>query len=293
MPKPALFLAAAVALVLAAPLGAGEPINERRPLNGDATLSVKNLAGVIEVTAWDRKELQLTGTLGGNAEGLEITGDARQLSIETRYPRRTRGGPQDSELRLQVPAGVALELETVSADIRVSGTRGPVRASSVSGDVRLDVAAPRVDVSTVSGDLRLRAPSTRTTLASVSGDIAVRGPRGTLDAETVSGDLAIEGGPFRELKVESVSGDLMLGVSLDEGATLAAETLSGEIDLRLPAATSAALSMKTFSGELSNGFGGDGSGDRRSADYRLGAGKGRIRLNSFSGDIAVGRSESR
>ena len=289
-------LTAALLMTSAIPALAAEAINERRPLNADATVSVKNLAGVIEVQAWARSEIQISGWLGEDAEQLEISGDAKRLSIEARYPRKMRGGVEDTELRLQVPAGVALQLEAVSADIRVSGVRGPIAASSVSGDVQMDVASRQVSANTVSGDLKLRAPSAQTRLASVSGDLEASGGVGTLAAETVSGEMRISGGPYREVKVESVSGDLNLGLTLEEGATLSAETLSGAIDLRLPATPNAKLTMKTFSGDLHNGFAaspaGD-TGDRRQLDVPLGNGRGGIRLNSFSGDIQIDRADRR
>ncbi len=267
---------------------AGGAINERHPLNAGGQLSVKNLAGSIEVKAWDRNEVQLSGWLGEDVEKLEVSGDASRLSIEVRYPRKMRGGVEDTQLQLQVPVGVTLDLEAVSADVRVSGTRGPVKASSVSGDVSLDVGSARVEANSVSGNVKLRAPSTDTRLASVSGDLRADGTRGSLKAETVSGEVEISGGPFAQLGAESVSGDLVLGVNLDEGAALTAETLSGDIVLHLPKVPNARLVMKTFSGSLENRFGPAVEDDRRSYDHALGAGKGSIKLNTFSGDIEVG-----
>lgn len=279
--------AALLLLVASAASWAGTPINERRPLEADGRVEVKNLAGVIEVKAWDRKEVALSGSLGAQVEKLEISGDARRLSIEVRYPRRLRGNVEDTQLLLQVPAGAVLDLEAVSADIRVSGTRGAISAESVSGDVSLDVGSTSVEASTVSGNLKLRAPATRTTLSSVSGDLHASGGRGELRAETVSGDLEVSGGPFAQLALESVSGDLQLDVGLEDTAEVSAETLSGEIRLRLPATPDARVTMKTFSGELSLSPGPGLGEDRRSHEHTYGRGRGRVQLNSFSGDIAV------
>lgn len=279
----------AVALLVAGTAAtAATPINERHPLNAGGRLSVKNLAGSIEVKAWDRNEVQLSGWLGEDVEKLEVSGDAASLAIEVRYPRKMRGGLEDTALQLQVPAGVVLDLEAVSADVRVSGMRGPIKASSVSGDVSLDVGSSKVEANSVSGNVKLRAPATETRLASVSGDLHADGLRGTLKAETVSGEVEISGGPYAELSAESVSGDLVLGVEVSDGANLSAETLSGDIVLRLPKSPNAKLTMKTFSGELRNGFGPAVDEDRRSYAHSYGGGKGVIRLNSFSGDIDIG-----
>lgn len=266
----------------------GTVINERRPLNVDARLVVKNLAGLIEVKSWNRAEVQLSGRLGDDVEKLEIKGDAKDLLIEVRYPHKMRGGVDDTDLHLMVPAGVSLDLEAVSADLRVSGIRGDLKAASVSGDLQLDVGSSRINASSVSGSVDLLAAATDVQLTSVSGDLRAKGLRGTLKAETVSGDVDIAGGPFSSVSAETVSGDVTLALSLGEAADLSAETLSGHLSLRLPQAPDARLIMKTFSGDLSNRFDRSGDEDRRRYDRKLGNGKGTIRLNSFSGDIEVG-----
>jgi len=282
------FAMAATLLACVPAWAEGSIINERRPLNADAQLVVKNLAGVIEVRGWDRAEIQLSGRLGDDVEKLDISGDADELRIEVRYPRKMRGGVDDTDLHLRVPAGVSLDLEAVSADLRVSGVRGAVKAASVSGDLRLDVGSSRVIASSVSGSVDLRSAATDVQLTSVSGDLRAMGLRGALKAETVSGDVDIIGGPFSNLSAETVSGDVKLALSLSDAAEVSAETLSGNLSLRLPQAPDARLIMKTFSGDLSNRFDLSSDEDRRRYDRKLGNGKGSIKLNSFSGDIEVG-----
>src|SRR5579863_5370909 len=142
------------ALLLSAPAAwCGEPINEQRALNADARISVNNIAGEISVQAWDKNQLSLTGELGSGADKLEITGDASALNILVKMPKKSSA--EDSRLLLRVPAGVSVDLQGVSADVKVQGLRGAVSVNSVSGDVRLDVASAKVNAQTVSGDLYL------------------------------------------------------------------------------------------------------------------------------------------
>jgi len=287
----------AAVLLLAVMAGAAAPaseagsrtaINETRALAADGKLSINNVAGTIVVRGWDRNEVAISGTLGENVEKLDISGDDRSLSVVVRYPHRTHGNVDDTELELRVPARAQLSIDAVSADVRVSDSSGDIDAKSVSGDVQLTVGSGRIKASTVSGDLDVRAPSYQTTLNSVSGDLTASGVRGDLSADTVSGDLSLDGGRFKTLKLQSVSGDLNLQLELDDGGTLNAETLSGDIALRLPKTTDAKLAMKTFSGELRNGFAGDrGDGEAHNLTTTLGGGKGQIDLHSFSGDIDV------
>ena len=285
LPYPA--MAAAALLLAAQSAWSGTPINEKRPLNANAKVSVNNIAGSIIVQAWDRNELSLTGELGEGSEKLEITGDAASLNIVVKLPKHSHNA-EDSLLQLRVPTGASLDLQAVSADIRVQGVRGAISVNTVSGDVNLDVASAQINAQTVSGDVHLRAAATKTRINSVSGDVTIGGASGDLKGESVSGNVDVEGGPFSELKLHAVSGDVHISGGLTDKGSMAVESLSGDIVLRLPGTPSAALVMKTFSGDLSSDFG-SSSGSDHNIETRLGDGKGSISLSSFSGDIDVRR----
>jgi DUF4097 and DUF4098 domain-containing protein YvlB len=261
-------------------------VNEHRPLKADARLMVSNIAGTIEVEAWDRNELSLTGTLGEDVEKLEITGDEKSLRIEVKVPEHGNFGSKDidSDLRLRVPAGVRLKASGVSADVRVHGLKGEIDVDSVSGDVEVDVASKALRAHSVSGDVRVSAPDATADVETVSGDVIVTA-RKEIEAKSVSGDVHVQARDVEKLKVETVSGDLVLDMNLVKGADVNAETLSGEVHLRLPAEPEGTLEMETFSGELSSAFTRDIG---RTKDYRHdGSGSGRVRLHSFSGDVVV------
>ncbi len=279
--------------------GDDRPVDERRPLKANATVEVSNVAGLIEVEAWDRNELHLTGTLSEEVEKLEITGNESKLKIEVKLPRRTRN-VEDTTLRLKVPAGISLEADGVSADIRVRGIRGEVEANSVSGDVRLEVESKSVDARSVSGDVEVHAPSsTVTRVESVSGDVTVKGVKGEVRGETVSGDVNVRAQAARRIEVQSVSGDLELDLELSVDAEIEAETMSGDVRLNTPRLPDVEISLETYSGEIERsellpGFDGrqhsqeeEDEGHEHKEYSREGKGPGRVRLHSFSGDISV------
>jgi len=265
----------------------GRPVNEHRPLKADARVYVSNVAGLIEVETWDKKELWLTGELGEDVEKLEITGSESSLKIEVKLPRDSHNVEGDTHLKLQLPPGVALEAEGVSADIRVRGLQGPLSAESVSGDVRLVVESAKVKASSVSGDVTLEAPASETRVSSVSGDVNVRGVKGELNAETVSGDVHLQARELRKLDVETVSGDLELDLDSARDADISVETLSGEVRLTLPSMPDGEIRLETFSGEITSPWWSAGDGDDEKEYRHDGNGKGRLRLHSFSGDIVL------
>ncbi|MGB1562709.1 MAG: DUF4097 family beta strand repeat-containing protein [Sinimarinibacterium flocculans] len=279
----------ATALLIALPVIAATPIDERRPLAADGRVEVNNLAGLIEVVGWDENAVHLTGELGEDVEALEIEGDRERLSIHVRYPKKSRRSVEETMLRLRVPHGAALDLNAVSADVRVVGTRGDLHAASVSGDVDVRFDGERLRLNSVSGDVSVQSAATDSELRTVSGDVVARGLRGELKAETVSGDIDLIGEDFSDLAGETVSGDLQLSVRLLPKSRLRAESLSGDVRLRLVDTGDVRLSMKTFSGSLRGRPSQPVSGDQRSAEYTLGAGTARAELSTFSGDIVIER----
>lgn len=271
--------------LLAAPAWGADsrPIDERRPLKPDARISVDNVAGLIEVEAWDRNELHLTGELDAEVKDLVISGSESKLSIEVKLPRISRNvGP--TTLRLKVPAGVSFEADAVSADVRVHGLRGVLDIDSVSGDVTIHAESKRVEVGTVSGDVTVSAPAEDTRVASVSGDVMVRGVRGDVRGESVSGDVRLAGGLVRKLDLETVSGDLEVDAELAADCDVSVETLSGNVRLTVPKLPEGNLEMETFSGDLTSAF---APGVRGKEIHHEGNGRGSVSLSSFSGDIEV------
>lgn len=280
------------ALMLGIGLAQAAPreFSDNRPLNADARLTVRNVAGLIEVEAWDKSTLDIAAQLADNVEKVDITGRADDLRVEVKTKKSERyGSYDDTQLRLRVPVGVVLTLDGTSADLMVRGLKGDLVARTVSGDVQIEVNSKRISAQTVSGDLTVLAPhAVSTKVSTVSGDADVQGASGELVAESVSGDVRVEGGVFSKLELKSVSGDVDIHGAAAPDALVKAESLSGDVRFDAPAALSAQVTLKTFSGEKRCDFEGYGKvGDGKRAVLKVGDGRGNITLTSFSGDVSL------
>ena len=288
-----LLLAAAL---LAPPALAQTAINETRPLDARGRVDISNVSGRIEVRGWERNEVQITGMLGKGVERLEIDGSREQLNIEVRYPKSSgwggnRAGPTD--LVVMVPLRADLEIESVAADVHVTGlASGELSVNTVSGSVVAAAAPRKADVETVSGNATLTLNSDDVGVATVSGAIQLRGRlSGEIDAETVSGRIAVavNGEKVRDLSASTVSGRVEVSTALAPGGEISMESVSGDLVLRLPADVSAQVSGESFSGRLkATGVTiekrrGPGS----SFSTRYGSGSGRVTLETFSGSAEV------
>lgn len=212
---------------------------------------------------------------------------ASRLEVRVHAPEEWRDGW--ANLRLTVPEGVSLKLQTVYGAMRVSNTagqveahtisgaitlenlRGEVRAEGISGEVQASHIGGPAHLASKSGDLRADHLSQGGEVTSVSGDVRLNSVDGAkLDARSVSGDVTVEdfGAVIAgDVTLESVSGDVSLNrahtgsvrlktISGDaameqlEVTTLQGETVSGDIRARLSAAFSGTLTANTVSGDV-------------------------------------------
>ena len=285
------------ASLASAPLFAGTPIDQTRPLDPRGRIEIENLKGSIEVRAWDRNEVHISGELGKGVEKLVVDGDRDNLEVKVEYPNG-RGWRSDrtepTRLLLQVPLRATLEIESVSADIKIDGVApDELDVESVSGNVTIAAAPREAQISSVSGDLSLTLNTASASSESVSGDIRLSGRlNGEIQAETVSGDIRIDsrGERVHRLSTGTVSGDAEVRVGLADGGEISSETVSGDIRLRLPKSLSARVSAETFNGDLEAPgahIETEEFGPGKSLEVRYGTGSGEIRIESFSGDASL------
>lgn len=278
------------------------PIDESRPVAADALIDISNVRGAVTVTAGERAEVKVTGSLGRDSK-LAITGDAKHLVLRVELANGTdgsswwhghSGSPRfDTALNLSVPRGAALKLDVVSASAQVSGIAGKsLDVEGVSGNLHLETSAPDISINCVSGDVVLHASaqgaSTRAHIETVSGDVEATGLAGRIKLETVSGRIGLAAQTVEELDLGTVSGAVVIHAAPVSAARLNLESMSGNLALHVPATLSAHIEAETFSGRIRSDFGevqrpqyGPGS----SLDVRLGNGDAHIRAQSFSGNV--------
>ena len=283
----------ALACIAAFPAFAATPIDQSRPLDPRGRVEIDNLKGRVEVRAWDRPEVKITGSLGAGVEKFSVEGDERSLRIEVKYPNRARN-TEPTMLIVQVPLQAELEVGTVSADIDVHGVAPrELSLESVSGDISANGAPRRASVESVSGDLALTFNSGDVEASAVSGDLTLGGRlTGEVSVETVSGNMRVDskGERLRRLSVETVSGDADLKVALQPDGEISMESVSGDLTLTVPRDLSAQVTGESFSGDLSAPgakIEREEYGPGSSFHTRYGAGKGDVRIETFSGDATL------
>jgi hypothetical protein len=279
---------------------AGTPIHLQHPATATAHISISNTNGEVHVTAWDRNEVQVEGELGDGARPLVITGsdDAMAIKVQPQggggwfsWNDNSHLGPTTLDVR--VPRRASLKVDVVSAPLDIDGTDGgSLKINSISGRVRINARTPSLDVNSVSGGIAFAGQATQANLQTVSGDILAPALGKDADLQTISGHIQASGGPWRRLKLSTVSGDAQVDGALAPGGRIGIDSMSGDIDLRLPAALSATLKASSFSGDLRSDFGTPRSsahGPGSALETTAGSGDGQIEVETFSGDLRIRR----
>ncbi|MFE4688539.1 DUF4097 domain-containing protein [Streptomyces sp. NPDC056749] len=225
-------------------------------------------AARLEVSAIDGPPLIVTlvdGTLTVAYEDLPWQGLLTWL--DRRTPRRR------AAVSLAVPAGAAVEVGVIGAEVVVSGIRGRTELRGISGNSTLVGLSGVVRAETVSGGLEAQAVT------------------GNLRFQSVSGDLTVVEGAGTSVRAESVTGHMVLDLESSPKPTdIRLTSVSGEIAIRLPHPADAKVEANTASGTVSNAFEDlrvGGQWGAKKITGTLGAGTGKLKATTVSGSIAL------
>ena len=289
----------------------GEKVVQNFRVGDAGSLRVNNLAGDIIVSGGSGGEIlvetikhargatesEARQQLGNVDSSYQKVGN--RVEIETNHVRNSRAWV---DYTISVPAGTAVELRSVSGDIRISNVKGEVRAESVSGDIGATTLARAVSLKSVSGDVEVTSISAdgELTLSSVSGDVVAKTLKGRSAAiGTVSGDVALKECVFSQASVQSVSGSIGYVGRLEKSGRYEFKTHSGDVSLASNEGFD--LDASTFSGSLRSDVplvtrGGDvnferGRGPGRWVKAVAGSGGAFVEIKTFSGDIVLTKGQ--
>lgn len=274
-------------------LFAGERIDASKVAPADGTVSVENVAGEVRITGWEKNEVRLEGELDEQAERLEFEQRGDFTTIRVVYPRRYNN-IDGSELNIRVPMRSKIEVDTVSADIDISGVAGTLRADSVSGDISASGGSKEYILETVSGSIRLKGTeaNSRINAQSVSGDIRLSDANGELRAGSVSGDVMVDGSTLSRATISNTSGDIDFEAVVDDDGNYRFEAISGSVTLVFAAVPAGNFEIATFSGGIDNEFGPEPERTSRftpgrELKFEQGDGKAEYRINTLSGNVRL------
>jgi DUF4097 and DUF4098 domain-containing protein YvlB len=205
-----------------------EEFHKTVPLNAGGRVTLENINGNVEITGWDKNEVQIDAVKSARDQQrldeakIEVEGRGDAVHIRTRYPEgHATDNPASVHYTLHVPAGAQLEkINLVNGSLEVSQLRGEVNANLVNGKLKARQLAGRADLSTVNGSSEVQY----STLANVS-----------------------------EVKISAVNGSINLMLPPSSNADLSASTVSGNIKSDFPVQIESGFVGRRLKGTLGSG----------------------------------------
>jgi DUF4097 and DUF4098 domain-containing protein YvlB len=221
----------------------------------------------VEIEPLRDNEASLQAVESARVELRERAAGGQELVVEVEERRAwgfLLGRGAEVSVRVRSPHGTNVELDTSSADVQGSGRFGDVsvnsasgdvefeavggegRVNTASGDVALGIVGGEARVNTASGDVGLKQVAATASVNSASGDVLVDQAQGPLTVRTASGDVVVHSavssvsvatasGDQRldsvaegEVKLQSASGDMQVGVRQGSHLWIDASSKSGE-----------------------------------------------------------------
>lgn len=153
-------------------------------------------------------------------DGLQLTleNDGGDLSLTTHYPRRSSwGGGNDYarlDLTVQIPKGMAVDVDDSSGEMDLSGTgdlriddsSGGITVRNAGGDVTIEDGSGGIDVADVSGDVSIDDGSGGIELQGVQGEVRLRDGSGSIRVEDVQQNVVVEDDGSGSITVRDVKG---------------------------------------------------------------------------------------
>lgn len=177
------------------------------PLNSNGRVSLENINGDVEITGWERGDVQIDAVKTARDQQrldeakIEVDGSGDSVRIRTRYPEgHTNNNPASVHYTIHVPTGAQLDsISLVNGSLNVSQVSGEVNANLVNGKLTAHDLAGRAKLSTVNGtndvEYRTLANVSDVKISSVNGSINLRlpaSPNANIDASTVNGSMSTD-----------------------------------------------------------------------------------------------------
>lgn len=294
---PARTIPLAILLLLGGPgPSAAQPLTETVEhaieIAADTMVSVMNFAGHVEVHGTDPGEDRTLRIIGVKRLETELPPrEAARIFKRVNLDLRRRGrhiqvGPN----RLRRGATDRQDARAGESEVPITDIRPPRRIPPVSVDLELWLPeGASLEVRTFSAPITVRevaAPEGAFLLRSISGNLTVSGLEGRdLRAETVSGDLSLTNVASHRGFFKTLTAAIRMSGDFHPEGWYQVQTHSGPVVLGLGSLPGFAVEARTYSGEIRNELSRPAEVAPRSLETRRGAGKPHISISTFSGLI--------
>jgi DUF4097 and DUF4098 domain-containing protein YvlB len=281
-----------------------EDFHHSYKFNPGGRLAVENENGTVEISTWDKDEIEINGTKNASTQELlkevKINIDATPAVVRIRVERPSFHGNAGVRFAIRVPKKLELErIKSTNGTLHVMGTEGTAHLETTNGKIEVMGATGKLTAETTNGSIELDGHKgdvrARTSNGKISGELA----KGLIDAHTTNGsidlDLAAIESP-EPVRLETTNGNINL--KLAAAHEVRARTNNSSITIRLPEKSDANIRARTSNSRIDSDFaptaaasGGEDDEERehrnKSMDAKIGKGGPLIDLSTSNGRIRI------
>lgn len=279
---------------------------ELENFTGDITVTVSNSKDVsIDIIRSARGRSQADVRTGLDRVQPEISVVGTRATVRSSYRDRPTDYSVSTDFVVRAPEGTRVVINSLRADIKVTGIKGEITATTASGDVVLtDVGVVR-EAKTANGDVRIKGSTSDDVLdvGTLNGDVVLTNVKARrITANTVSGSVDAHDVACESAALSTINGDIVYAGALARGGRYEFTSNSGDVRFTPSGSTGYAVQATSFSGEISSAVplqsavrgssltGSSNRGPRRNfGSAKVGDGSATVTLQTFSGDISIGK----
>ncbi len=213
----------------------------------------------------------------------DLASGGLRLRVEQRG-RKSFGwnASRDIRVRVKAPNGAAVSLDSGAADLSVLGDAGAITMRSGSGDLNFERSDADVVAKVASGDVRGRSVGGNLRAHGASGDVNISAVEGSVVARTASGDVTL-GDVRGPTDAVTASGDV--SIARVHTGRVHVQSMSGDVTVGVASGTRVWMDVSSTSGTTNSDLTVSNSSDDEAATLEL-------RLSTLSGDVRVTRSDT-
>ncbi len=285
-------------------------------IGATGTLELENFSGDITVVASSGRDVSIEFVRSAHARteaearaGLErvrpeIDVVGTRATVRATYMDRPTTYSVSTDFIVKAPAGTRVVVNSLRADVRITGIKGELKVTTASGDVILTDVGGIQEAKTGNGDVTINGASTdgEVGAGTLNGDITLTDIKARrITANTVNGSVDARDVVCASASLSTISGDVIFTGSLAKGGRYEFTTNSGDVRFSPSGSTGYALQATSFTGDISStiSLAGQQTGRsltndrgprRRAATAKVGDGSATVTLQTFSGDITIGKN---
>lgn len=284
----------------------------------NGTLELENFSGDVTVTASSGKDVSIDfvrtshGRTDADAKaGLErvrpeVDVVGTRATVRASYTERTSAYSVSTDFIVRAPAGTRIVINSLRADVHVTGIKGELKVTTASGDVVLTDVGSVQEAKTASGDVVIKGSTSDGELdaGTLNGDVTLTDIKARrISANTLNGSIVAREVTCDSASLSTIAGDVLYAGSLARGGRYEFTSNSGDVQFSPAGSTGYALQATSFTGDITSAIplqsavrssslrdASNRASRRNSASAKVGDGSATVTLQTFSGDISIGKN---